>query len=83
MNLPYVCFLAFLGLVYIYNAHSVERKMRKIDTLKSEVSDLRWRHLNVKQEIMYGSTQSQIQRRVADLKLKSVEEPPITVKKEQ
>jgi len=84
LNLPFVCFLVLLGVVYIFNAHSMEHKMRKIDGLKAEVNDLRWRHMDIEKEIMYGSTQSQIQKRVADLKLKPVETPPIKIKtKEQ
>ena len=67
MNLPFVCYLALLGIVYIYSVHSVEGNLRKIEALKSEVNDTRWRYMNIKQEIMYGSTQSQIEKKVADL----------------
>jgi len=81
MNLPFVCFLALIGIVYIFNAHSVERKVRKIDALKAEVNNVRWRYMDVKKEIMYGSTQSQIQKRVADLQLEPVGEAPIKLKK--
>lgn len=83
MNLPFVCFLALLSMVYIFNAHSVERKMRKIDTLKTEVNDLRWRFMNIEQDIMHGSTQSQIQKRVADLQLNPVERAPIKIKTQE
>jgi len=80
MNLPFVCFLVFLGIFYIFNAHSVERKMRKIDDLKTEVSEVKSRYMDIKTEINYGSTQSQIQKRVADLQLKPVEKAPIKIK---
>ena len=80
LNLPFVFFLTFLGVVYIFNAHSVERKIRKIDTLKDEVNDMRWRYHDIRNEITYGSTQSQIQKRVADLQLKPVEKAPVKIK---
>ncbi|HRD06556.1 MAG: FtsL-like putative cell division protein [Saprospiraceae bacterium] len=60
INLPFVCYLAFLGIVYIYNAHTAERSLRKIDRLKKEVMDDKWQYMNLKQELMYGSTQSQL-----------------------
>ena len=80
LNLPFVCFLTGLGVVYIFNAHSIEHKMRKIERLKKEVADKKWRYQDINKEIMYGSTQSQIQKRVADLQLKPVENPPIKIK---
>ena len=83
MNLPFVCFLALLSMVYIFNAHSVEGKVRKIDDLKAEVNNLRWRFMDIEKEIMYGSTQSQIQKRVADLQLNPVEKAPIKIKTQE
>lgn len=80
LNLPYVCFLAVLGVVYIFNAHATERKLVKIKTLQSELNDLKWEYMDVKREIMYGGTQSQIQKRVADLGLKPVEKTPVKIR---
>lgn len=79
LNLPFVCYLAFLGCVYIYNAHTVERKLRKIEVLKAEVDDARWRAVNLKQEIMYGSTQSQIEKKVAGIDLKPIRKVPYVI----
>ncbi len=79
MNLPFVCYLALLGVVYIFNAHSVEGNLRRIEVLKSEVSDLNWRLMDVKQGMMYGSTQSQIEKKVADLNLKPIRTVPIKI----
>lgn len=79
MNLPFVCYLALLGIVYIYSVHSVEGNLRKIEALKDEVNDTRWRYMDIKQEIMYGSTQSQIEKKVADLNLKPIRTVPIKI----
>ncbi|MEM9545502.1 MAG: FtsL-like putative cell division protein [Bacteroidota bacterium] len=79
MNLPFVCYLALLGIVYIYSAHSVEGNLREIEALKNEVNDTRWRYMEIKQEIMYGSTQSQIEKKVADLNLKPIRTVPIKI----
>lgn len=79
MNLPFVCYLALLGALYIFNAHGVEKDLRKIEVLKTEVNDARWRYMNVKQEVMYGSTQSQIQEKVAELNLQPISEVPYVI----
>lgn len=66
INLPFVCYLAFLGIVYINNAHTAERSLRKIDRLKKEVMDDKWQYMNLKQELMYGSTQSQLAKNLEE-----------------
>lgn len=83
MNLPFVCYLSLLIGIYIYNAHSVDKKLRKIETLKAEVNDARWRYMDVKQDIMQGSTQSQIGKKVAGLELKPMREVPYVIKAEK
>ncbi len=80
MNLPFVCYLTLLGIVYIFNAHSVEGNLRHIEILKDEVSDSNWRLMDVKQGMMYGSTQSQIQKKVAGMDLKYTDQLPRKIK---
>ena len=79
MNLPFVCYLTLLGVIYIFNSHGVEKKLRRIESLKAEVNDTRWRYMDIKQGIMYGSTQSQIEKKVADLNLKPIRTVPIKI----
>lgn len=59
-NMPYLIFLAFLGIVYIANAHYSENKIRKIHTLTDEVNDLRFRYMSLRSELMYETKQSKI-----------------------
>ncbi len=79
MNLPFVCYLALLVGVYIFSSHSVEGKLRKIEALKAEVNDTKWRYMDIKKDIMYGSTQSQIEQKVAELDLKPIRNAPIKI----
>ena len=79
MNLPFVCYLALLVGVYIFSSHSVEGKLRKIEALKAEVNDTKWRYMDIKKDIMYGSTQSQIEEKVAELDLKPIRNAPIKI----
>ncbi len=79
MNLPFVCYLALLCVVYIFNINGVEKKLRKIEVLRSEVKDANWRYMDIKQGVMYGSTQSQIEKKVADLNLKPIRKAPFKI----
>ena len=64
INLPFVCYLALLGVIYISNAHASERSVRKIEALKKEVNETKWRAVNLRQEVMQSSIQSQIERKI-------------------
>jgi hypothetical protein len=83
-NLPYVLFLGFLGTVYIANVHYAENKMREIKQLQSEISELRWRYMAAKADLMYNSKQSEVLKRVEDLGLSDAGRRPkkIVVRKE-
>lgn len=79
VNLPFVCYLVLLGVIYISNAHASEKAVRKTEVLKQEVKDIRWRALNLKQEVMQGSIQSQIEDKVRDSGLKPSTNPPYKI----
>ena len=76
VNLPYLCFLGVLAVLYIANSHAAEHNLRKIEVLKKEVKDAEWKYMSIKKEIMYGSTQSQIAKKVESSGLKVAKERP-------
>jgi len=53
MNLPFVCYLALLGIVYIYNVHNTEKNLRRIEALEKVVKNTESQYMNLKQEVMY------------------------------
>jgi hypothetical protein len=71
-NLPFLYFLGFLAIIYIANAHYAEKNYRKASKLKNEIKELRWQYLSIKADVMYTSTQSQMEKRVArnDIRLR-------------
>lgn len=77
VNLPYVCFLTLLAVIYIYNAHTSERSLREIDALQKEVKDYRWQYMDLKNELIYGSTQSQLAEDLKGLGIKKMGKVPI------
>ena len=76
VNLPYLCFVGLLAVLYISNAHTAEHNLRKIEVLKKEVKDAESKYISVKKKIMYGSTQSQIEKEVKDKGLQVAKKLP-------
>ena len=83
VNLPFVCYLALLGVIYISNAHASEKAVRKIEELKEEVKDTKWRAMDLKQEVMHGSIQSQIENKVQGTGLLPSTKPPYKIMAEK
>lgn len=83
--LPFVLFLAALGMVYIGNMHMAEKNIRDIDKLDKEVKELSWDYKTTKAELAYKSTLTEVIKRADTLGLKEPLTPPvkITVKAEE
>ncbi len=78
-NLPFVAFLALLGLLYISNRHLAENTVRRIDRLGKEVKELSWDYKSLNAELMKLTTQTEIAKRADTLGLKERTEPPIKI----
>lgn len=63
-NIPFIFFMVSMGLVYIANSHVAEKKVRKIESLKKQAQTLKWEYWSLKSQIMYGSTQSALTKKV-------------------
>ena len=73
-NLPFVFFVAFLGLVYIANAHYSEKTIREIQKQQKELKELRWHFMSVQSEIMYSTKLSQVSSDLDNPNLKTKNE---------
>jgi hypothetical protein len=79
--LPFILFIAFLGMIYIGNRHSAENNIRKIEALKKEVKELSWDFKTLKADLMFQSRQTEVIIKVDSLLgLKVSVEPPIKLK---
>jgi hypothetical protein len=80
--LPFVLFLAFLGMVYIANRHLAEKNIRDIDKISKEVKELTWDYKTTKAELAYKSILTEVAKRADTLGIKESLQPPqrITVK---
>ena len=74
--LPFIIFLAFLGMMYIGNRHFAENNIRDIDKLSKQVKELSWDFKTLKADLMLKSTQTEVAKEVDTLGLKEPVEPP-------
>lgn len=76
--LPFVLYIALLGMIYIGNRHLAENTIRDIDKLTKEVKELGYDYKSTKADLAYKSTLSQVKKRADTLKLdvKESMQPP-------
>ena len=74
--LPFVLFIAFLGMIYIGNRHLAEKNIRKIDKLTKEVKELSWGYKVAKADMAFKSTLNEVAQRTDTLGLKESISPP-------
>ncbi|WP_207428583.1 FtsL-like putative cell division protein [Pedobacter sp. SYSU D00535] len=74
--MPFIIFLAMLGMVYIANRHFAEKNIRQIDKLNKEVKELSWDYKTLKADLMLKSTQTEVANQVDTLGLFEPVEPP-------
>jgi hypothetical protein len=81
--LPFVLFIAFLGMLYIGNMHLAEKNSREIDKLGKEVKELTWDYKTEKADLAYKSTLTEIAKRVDSLGIKESTTPPQRLKAQE
>jgi hypothetical protein len=81
--LPKILFVMFLGLLYISNTHHAEKTVRKINTIHTEVEDLRADYTTLKSDLMFASKQSEVARKVKAFGLHESLRPPFKIEVEE
>jgi hypothetical protein len=74
--LPFVLYVAFLGMIYIGNRHLAETNIRNIDKITKEVKELSWDYKSTKADLAFKSTLSEVQKRADTLGIKESLQPP-------
>jgi hypothetical protein len=75
-NLPFVFFLAAIGILYIANAHYAEKNIREMSQIEKEMNEMRWEYMTTKSELEYISKQSEVAKMIEPSGLKELQEPP-------
>jgi hypothetical protein len=74
--LPFIFFVAFLGMIYIANRHMAENNIRDIDKLSKQVKELSWDYKTTKAELSFKSTLTEVEKKTDTLGLQISVEPP-------
>ncbi|TAD96321.1 MAG: hypothetical protein EAZ97_14245 [Bacteroidetes bacterium] len=77
--LPYIFYLAILGIFYISNSHYSDKTTRKINKVKSEVEELRTDYTTLKAETLMLSKRSEIAQKVANIGIIEADKPAYEV----
>ncbi|MDN3584359.1 FtsL-like putative cell division protein [Mucilaginibacter flavus] len=83
--LPFVLYVALLGMIYIGNMHLAEKNIRAIDDLTKEVKERGWDFKTTKADMAFKSTLTEVAKRADTLGVRQSVEPPrkITVKEDK
>jgi hypothetical protein len=74
--LPFIFYLALLGMIYIGNRHLAEGNLREIDKLTKEVKELSWDYKSTKADFAFKSTLTEVAKRTDTLGIHQPVEPP-------
>jgi hypothetical protein len=82
--LPFILYVAFLGMLYIGNRHMSENNIRDIDKISKQVKELSWEYKSSKAELAFKSTLTEVAKRADTLGIREPQQPPqkITVKED-
>lgn len=60
--MPFIGFMCLLGVIYIGNSHTAERKMRQIEYERKDLREARWEYMTLKADLMKQGTRSEISK---------------------
>ena len=77
-HLPYLLFLAFIGLVYIANGYLAESSVRRINATQQEIKELRSEQISIKSELNNTIIESELNKIITERELGLTEsfDPP-------
>ena len=83
--LPFIFFLALLGMLYIANRNYAEKNIRDIEKISKEVKELSYDFKTTKAELAFKSTMTEVAKKADTLGIKESLEPPqkLTVEEEK
>jgi hypothetical protein len=79
MNMPFVLFLVFMGVLHIANNNLADNYARRITKTEKEVKQLRWKYMTTTSSLMQKSKQSEVAKLVAAQGLKELRIPPYKI----
>ncbi len=68
-QIPFIFYIGFLCMLYIFNSYKAESKVREINKLSNELKELRSEYITTKSDLMHLSKQSQIAQLAKNISL--------------
>lgn len=74
--IPYIVFLAVLGLIYIKNNYTAERNIRELNKLNQELIELHYDYIQMKSVVNLSTQPSTLEGELKEFGIKRLERPP-------
>lgn len=74
--IPFIIFLAVLGLIYIKNNYTAERNIRALNSLNQELIELHYDYIQMKSVVNLKTQPSTLESELKDFGIKRLERPP-------
>lgn len=79
-NIPFLAFLVLLCVLYISNSQRAIDMQRELNAKNKELKELRWKYMDVKSQLMYVKTETQVMKNAEKLGLKPSLMPAYKIK---
>jgi len=80
-NIPYLAFVVLLCMLYISNSHRALEMQRELNTQHKVLKEMRWKYMDVKSQLMYVKTETQVIKNAERIGLKPSLMPAYKIKK--
>ena len=75
-HVPFLLYMVVIALIYIANSYHAEKNVREINSITSELKELKSEYITTKSDLMHVSKQSQVALLAAQIELKESTIPP-------
>lgn len=75
--IPFILYLMFLAIVHVAHSYRTEKTWFEINTIKSQMNELRYRYITSKSELMSLGRMSAVSVRLQETGMKEATVPPI------
>lgn len=79
----FIVLVTMLSVLYIYNTHVAERKLRNINKMQDRVEDVKARYQAVKSDINFKCTESQLAKVLTEKGLQKNQQAPKLIRIEE
>ena len=79
-NIPFLVFLALLTVLYIYNGHYAEKKIKDINRTASALKELQYEYKTMKSELMFMQKQSEVVRLASPMGFREATAPHVRLR---